>query len=184
MKKDIFISTGVVESIISKLRNRRSHLIISVLLLLLVVIIYFLSYRYNGEIYYTINSDGEAIVTYKGSSWTEYEDEYSGKVIIPSTVNYVNENGVTVNLKVVAIGPEAFAGCDDLDEVVISSNIERIGEDAFKGCDDLDCLVFEGDIPYIIDCVIPSDVKIKVPNKYFERYKAWFPKKEVILMKP
>ncbi|MGN0207627.1 MAG: hypothetical protein ACI4BC_10310, partial [Muribaculaceae bacterium] len=39
-------------------------------------------------IYYNKNDDGTVSVTYKGSAYNEYADEYTGDVVIPSSVTY------------------------------------------------------------------------------------------------
>ena len=60
----------------------------------------------NG-IYYDFNSFAKvASVTYKGSSYSSYDNEYSGTINIPSTVTY-NE----VVYAVTSIGSYAFYGC-------------------------------------------------------------------------
>ena len=83
-------------------------------------------------IYYNITSANTAEVTYKGNSYDEYNNEYSGTVIIPETINY---NGATYT--VTAIGDKTFIGCNDLTLVIIGNNVSSIGEYAFYGCSNL-----------------------------------------------
>ncbi len=81
-----------------------------------------------GGIYYNINGNN-ATVTYKGTSYNEYSDEYTGTVNIPSTVTY---NGTTYS--VTAIGSRAFSGCTGLTSVAIPNSVTSIGSSAFSGC--------------------------------------------------
>ena len=39
-------------------------------------------------IYYNKNGDGTVSVTYRGNSFFDYPDEYTGDVVIPSSVTY------------------------------------------------------------------------------------------------
>ena len=82
-------------------------------------------------IYYNIcsASDLTVAVTYKGSSYNEFTDEYSGDVIIPETVIYKSKV-----LKVIGIGYRAFESCPSLTSVVIGNNVTSIGNRAFEGC--------------------------------------------------
>ena len=58
-------------------------------------------------IYYNKNSDGTSVsVTYKGSSYYDYSNEYSGAVTIPASVTY---SGKTYS--VTSIGYAAFECC-------------------------------------------------------------------------
>ena len=79
-------------------------------------------------IYYNINGN-EATVTYRGTSYDEYTDEYSGDVTIPATVTY---NGTTYS--VTSIGDEAFYECTGLTSVTIGNSVTSIGSYAFFGC--------------------------------------------------
>ena len=86
-------------------------------------------FEVNG-IYYNIHSDGTSVsVTYKGSSYSSYANEYSGAVTIPATVTY---SGKTYS--VTSIGSSAFAGCSGLTSVEIPNSVTSIGNSAFYGC--------------------------------------------------
>ena len=67
-------------------------------------------------IYYTINptSKPAVVVTYQGSSYDSYTNEYSGEVTIPSTVTYRNNT-----YSVTRVGNYAFYGCSSLTAIVI-----------------------------------------------------------------
>ena len=75
-------------------------------------------------IFYNISGD-EAVVTFKGNEYSEYDYEYSGDIVIPSTVKY---NGKIY--AVTTIGDAAFAYCD-LKSIVIPNSITSIGDYVF-----------------------------------------------------
>jgi sorbitol-specific phosphotransferase system component IIA len=79
-------------------------------------------------IYYNIDGDN-AIVTYKGNSYNEYSNEYTGNVNIPNSVSY-NDNTYSVT----SIGDYALQGCTGLTEVTIPNSVTSIGISAFSGC--------------------------------------------------
>ena len=80
-------------------------------------------------IYYNDNFDGTVSVTYKGSSYNEYTNEYTGDVTIPSSVTY---SGTTYS--VTSIGDKAFGECSGLTSVSIPNSVTSIGDYAFYGC--------------------------------------------------
>jgi len=82
-------------------------------------------------IYYNINGS-EATVTYKGSSYYEYSNEYSGSVAIPATVTY---NGTAYS--VTKIGDEAFRECSSLTSIDIPNSVTSIGDFTFAYCSGL-----------------------------------------------
>ncbi len=79
-------------------------------------------------IYYTFtNNNTELAVSYQGSSYNEFSDEYSGNVVIPKTVTY---NGKTYN--VTSIGEYAFFDCSNLTSITIPNSVTSIGQCAFS----------------------------------------------------
>ena len=80
-------------------------------------------------IWYDFDSSTKtASVTYRGSNYDSYDDEYSYFVYIPETVIY---NGTTY--RVTSIGASAFSSCY-LTSIIIPNSVTSIGEKAFFGC--------------------------------------------------
>ena len=84
-----------------------------------------------GGIYYKITSltAKTVAVTYKGSYYYDYDNEYTGSVTIPSSVTY---SGTTYS--VTSIGGYAFEDCTGLTSVTIGNSVISIGESAFEDC--------------------------------------------------
>ena len=83
-------------------------------------------------IYYDVTSNTEVSVTYRGNNSDSYSNEYSGNVVIPSTVRYSGKE-----YSVTSIGRSAFEGCFDLTLVTIPNSVTSIGKSAFEECFDL-----------------------------------------------
>ena len=84
-------------------------------------------------IYYNYSADGkELIVTYRGNKYDSYNDEYSGVVVIPEEVTYMNRTR-----KVTSIGNYAFFYCDGLTSITIGNSVTSIEWCAFEGCSGL-----------------------------------------------
>ena len=88
-----------------------------------------------GGIYYVYNdgANGSSVsVSYRGDSYDEYANEYSGSLTIPPSVTY---NGITFS--VTSIGIDAFYGCSGLTSVTIPTSVTSIGSAAFLNCSGL-----------------------------------------------
>ena len=94
-------------------------------------------------IYYKINGT-EATVTYRGTSYSQYDDEYSGSVTIPATVTY---SGITYS--VTSIGEWAFCGCWSLTSIDIPNSVFLLGEGAFCYCQRLTSITIPNSITSI-----------------------------------
>ena len=96
-----------------------------------------------GGIYYKINGN-EVAVTYRGTSYYQYSNEYSGDVSIPATVTY---NGVTYS--VTSIEFTAFGCCSGLTSITIPNSVTSISGDAFMECNGLESInVLSGNPKY------------------------------------
>ena len=81
-------------------------------------------------IYYNYNSNGSSVsVTYQGTDYSSYSNEYTGTVVIPETVTY---SGKTYS--VTSIGYGAFRGCSSLTSIDIPSSVTSIGKEVFGKC--------------------------------------------------
>ena len=81
-------------------------------------------------IYYNYINDGkELAVTFLGSEWGSYPNEYQGNVVIPEEVTYMNRTR-----KVTSIGSRAFRQCSYLTSIAIPNSVTSIGDGAFYGC--------------------------------------------------
>ena len=87
-------------------------------------------FEING-VFYNVISTSEVEVTYKGSSYNEFYNEYNGSVVIPSLVEY---GGFTYS--VTSIGDNAFSSCD-LTSIEIPNSVTSIGDYAFVYCSSL-----------------------------------------------
>ena len=105
-------------------------------------------------IYYNyINNNTELEVTFRGSKYDSYSNEYQGNVAIPEEVTYMNRtrkvtsigsnaftscftnfSTVTIPNSVTSIGVEAFSGCSGLTSVTIGNSVTSIGNYAFQYC--------------------------------------------------
>ena len=103
-------------------------------------------------IYYNITNDNEVAVTYRGTSFAQYSNEYTDSVTIPTSVTYGETSflvtsisnwtfyccsgltSVTIGNSVTNIGSSAFSGCSSLTNVIIPNSVTAIGSQAFDGC--------------------------------------------------
>ena len=102
-------------------------------------------------IYYKYNyNKTELSVSYRGLSWSEYANEYSGSVVIPASVTIGEKN-----YPVTSIDDHAFEECT-LTNVVIPNSVTRIGENAFCDCSSLANINIPNSVTsigeYALDC--------------------------------
>ena len=108
--------------------------LIKATLLLLALLLPTLTHAHDIEVdgiyYYIIGTT--AFVTYKGSSPSQYSNEYSGSVTIPATVTYNNKT-----YPVTFISYSAFRDCSNLTNINIPNSVTSIGSYAFSSCSSL-----------------------------------------------
>ena len=94
-------------------------------------------------IYYNVTSstDLTVAVTYRGSTGGEYTNEYSGDVIIPSSVTY---NGKIYS--VTSIGELAFFRCS-ITSINIPESVTSFGDSAWESCGNLTAIVVNSNNP-------------------------------------
>ena len=147
-------------------------------------------------IYYKyINNGTELEVTFQGSSYSSYLNDYSGNVVIPEEVTYMNRTrkvtsigddafrscfgltSVTIPNSVMSIGSSAFLGCSKLTSVTIPNSVTSIGERAFEGCSGLTSVTIPNSVTSIgerafYECsdltsvIIPNSVTIIGSNAF------------------
>ena len=119
-------------------------------------------FEVNG-IYYNEIGKGTVSVTYKGSSYDADANEYTGEVIIPSSVTYsgttysvtsigiyafkdrIGLTRVTIPNSVTSIGGGAFRGCSGLTSVTIPNSVTSIGDYAFNDCRGLKTIFYNAE---------------------------------------
>ena len=78
-------------------------------------------------IYYNLNNeDKTASVTFKGDNMYSYENEYTGEVVIPETINV---NGT--QYQVTSLGVLCFYECAYLTSVTIPNTVTSLGDYCF-----------------------------------------------------
>ena len=114
-------------------------------------------FEVDGIFYDILSSTDLTVkVTYEGYSSNSYKEEYSGVVIIPSSVTY---NSRTYS--VTSIGGCAFEDCSSLTSVTIPNSVTSIGNNAFWNTGIYnDTSNWENHVLYIDNCLIRAEKTI------------------------
>ena len=98
-------------------------------------------------IYYNYFNNGtELAVTFRGSKYDSYSNEYQGNVAIPEEVTYMNRTR-----KVTSIGYKAFYRCEGLTSITIPNSVTSIGNGAFCRCSGLTSVTIPNSVTSIGD---------------------------------
>ena len=71
-------------------------------------------------------------VTFRGDTYDEYSNEYTGIVQVPTTITYKNKT-----FAVSGVDENAFRDCGNLTKVVLPNSVTSIGKRAFENCANL-----------------------------------------------
>ncbi|MBP1644944.1 MAG: leucine-rich repeat protein [Bacteroidetes bacterium] len=106
------------------------------------------SVMYNGDsIYYNITSSVipyTASVSFRGNESYSYQNEYTGSITIPDSVQYQG-----IYYKVTSIGNDAFNTCSGLTFITIPHSVTAIGEYSFNDCSSLTSVTIPNNITSI-----------------------------------
>lgn len=120
-------------------------------------------FEVNGIYYNYLDKTAKTVaVTYKGSSYNSYSNEYTGAVSIPSSVTY---NSTTYS--VTSIGDGAFSKCTGLTSVSIPNSVTSIGDGAFWNCTGLTSVTIPNSVTTIGDCAFEycsGLTSVTIPN--------------------
>ena len=83
----------------------------------------------GDTLYYNITTDSTVEVTYDVRPVKQERTNFSGHIVIPSTVFYGGKD-----YHVTKVGDKAFGNCVLIDTVTIPEGVDSIGAWAFKGC--------------------------------------------------
>ena len=134
------------------------------LLLLFCTVVNAHDFEVDGIYYSITNSTKKTVeVTYRGNSYDEYSNEYTGDVTIPETVTY---NYVTYS--VTSIGDYAFYGCSEIKRFTIPNSVTSIGRYAFEGTawynNQPNGLIYAGKVLYKYKGTMPGNYEIVVKD--------------------
>lgn len=112
--------------------NKLFYMILLAMLVLASSAVYAHDVEVDGIFYYLNRDKKIASVTYKGTSYSAYSNEYAGSVVIPEKItvgNYVYD--------VTYIDSDAFRDCGELTSITFSKSLTGCYSEAFTGCEKL-----------------------------------------------
>ena len=116
----------------------------------------------DGVWYDFHNITKTASVTYRGSSYSSYSNEYTGDITIPESVTYGAKT-----YSVTSIGYEAFRDCTALTSVTIPNSVTSIGYCAFYGCTGLTSVTIPNSVTSIVNAAFSGCsglTSVTIPN--------------------
>ena len=119
-------------------------------LLLTLLLCTSMAWAYDVEvdgIYYNLNQTNKtATVTFEGSSYDSYDNEYSGEVVIPENFIY---DGITYS--VTSLGNHCFYWCTGLTSITIPNSVTSLGWQCFSGCKGLTSITIPNSVTSLGD---------------------------------
>jgi len=130
-------------------------------------IVYASNKQVDGIWYDFDSSTKTASVTYCGTYGSDYANEYTGNVVIPSSVTY---NGITYS--VTSIGNSAFRNCSSLTSVTIPKSVTSIERSAFENCSSLTSVTIPNSVTSIGDYAFYRCSSLPIENnlRYADTY--------------
>ena len=87
-------------------------------------------FEVGGNYYKIVDNISRIVkVSYKGSDWEDYEQEYLDTIVIPDIVTYKHRD-----YRVTEIGDNAFRNCSAMTSITIPASVWLIGHGAFYNC--------------------------------------------------
>ena len=127
----------------------------------------------NG-IYYNVISETDLMVavTYRGSGYESYPNEYVGEVTIPEAVTYNDKT-----YRVTSIGNSTFFDCSDLISITLPESVTLIESGAFLSCSSLTSITCHAVTPPTIGSSetflnVNRSIPVYVPAGSVETYKS------------
>ena len=128
------------------------------ILLFLLLVPCTLLHAYDVEvdgIYYNVIGTTFAIVTH-GGPFDGIEPSYTGDVVVPEQFKH---NGNTY--RVITVGNNAFAGCEELTSVQLPPTVHGVGACAFLGCLNLRQVSFSADVVAYGSCAFTGCLSLQ-----------------------
>lgn len=91
----------------------------------------------DGIWYILDDTNNSATVTFRGDSYDDFEDEYSGNIVVPSYVEYGGRK-----YKVLYVGMNAFRSCQSVTSIEIPEGVKRVEDGAFCWCYQIESVSF------------------------------------------